>query len=96
MAMKILPVLLFASFLYTLKRISSCLEDVVSHKNTRYAKGMCVLRLVSHFSKDYSSPLAIGMYEQPCFFPSHPYYIVITTSVYIVHNDTVCVYIKKA
>ena len=35
--MKILPVFATCRF-STLKRISSCLEDVVSHKNTRYQK----------------------------------------------------------
>ena len=38
--MKILPVLLLAGG-STLKMISNCLEDVVSHKNTRYQK-VCV------------------------------------------------------
>ena len=66
----------FASFatcqFSTLKRISGCLEDVVSHK-TLDIKSMCVLRVVSIILAEISA----HHFQLKCigghFFRCHPY-----------------------
>ena len=67
----------FASFatcrFSTLKMISNCLKDVVSHKNTRYQKYVFIKTCLYNFSRDFSSSLAIEMYGWPFFFTCHPY-----------------------
>ena len=53
----------FASFatcqFSTLKRISSCLEDVVNHKKLDIKKYVCIKACFSNFSRDFSSSLPI-------------------------------------
>ena len=65
--MKILPV--FATYrISTLKRISNCLEDIVSHKILDIKRYACIKTCLYNFSRNFSSSLAIEMYGWP-FFP---------------------------
>ena len=59
----------FASFatcqFSTLKRISGCLEDVVSHKTLDIKKYVCIKSCFYNFSRNFSSSLPIEMYRRP-------------------------------
>ena len=72
----------FASFA-TLKKISSYLEDVVSHKNTRYKKVCVYYTYLCNISRDFSSSLAIEMYGRPCFSLAIPTWRVLPYSLII-------------
>ena len=56
----------------TLKKISSYLEDVASHKSTIYQNVCVYYTYLYNISRDFCSSLAIEMYGWPCFSHAIP------------------------